>query len=133
VLHACHRSALVYLYTFRDLRSDRSQGSCILVEEELAFAVCFESALAIRYWWGTSVQTVAWWRRALGVERMDSAESQHVRTNTHYREYWGGVANMPEIAVAEMVCDWYARSQEFGTGLREWITTQAIERFQIVS
>ncbi len=30
-----------------------------------------------------------------------------------------------------MVCDWYARSQEFGTGLREWITTQAIERFQI--
>lgn len=64
-------------------------------------------------------------------EQLELAVRQHVRTNSHHPEYWGGVANMPEIAVAEMVCDWYARSQEFGTGLREWITTQAIERFQI--
>lgn len=64
-------------------------------------------------------------------EQLDLAVRQHVRTNSHHPEYWGGFANMPEIAVAEMVCDWYARSQEFGTGLREWITTQAIERFQI--
>ena len=26
----------------------------------------------------------------------------------------------------EMVCDWFARSQEFGTDLRQWITDQAI-------
>ena len=38
---------------------------------------------------------------------------------------------MPEIAVAEMVCDWYARSQEFGTGLRDWIKNRAVEKFQI--
>ena len=38
---------------------------------------------------------------------------------------------MPEIAVAEMVCDWYARSQEFGNGLREWIAAQAVEKYQI--
>ena len=31
---------------------------------------------------------------------------------------------MPEISVAEMVCDWYARAQEFGTGLRDWIVQQ---------
>ncbi|MGL4442150.1 MAG: DUF5662 family protein, partial [Alsobacter sp.] len=55
----------------------------------------------------------------------------HVRTNSHHPEYWGGVANMPEIAVAEMVCDWYARAQEFGTGLRDWITQQAVDRYAI--
>lgn len=64
-------------------------------------------------------------------EQLELAVRQHVRTNSHHPEYWGGFDNMPEIAIAEMVCDWYARSQEFGTGLREWITTQAIERFQI--
>ena len=30
-----------------------------------------------------------------------------------------------------MVCDWYARAQEFGTGLRDWIGGQATERYQI--
>jgi hypothetical protein len=38
---------------------------------------------------------------------------------------------MPEISVAEMVCDWYARSQEFGTDLREWIAQTALARFKI--
>jgi hypothetical protein len=64
-------------------------------------------------------------------EELELAIRQHVRTNAHHPEYWGGVENMPEIAVAEMVCDWYARGQEFGTGLRDWITDQAIGRFQI--
>jgi len=64
-------------------------------------------------------------------EELELAIHQHVRTNSHHPEYWGGFANMPEIAVAEMVCDWYARSQEFGTGLCEWITTQAMTRFHI--
>ncbi len=38
---------------------------------------------------------------------------------------------MPEIAVAEMACDWYARSQEFGNGFRELIAAQAVEKYQI--
>ena len=59
------------------------------------------------------------------------AIKQHVLTNSHHPEYWGGVENMPEIAVAEMICDWYARSQEFGTGLRAWIETEAIKKFNI--
>jgi hypothetical protein len=66
-------------------------------------------------------------------EELELAIRQHVRTNVHHPEYWGGVENMPEIAVAEMVCDWYARGQEFGTGLRAWITEQAIGRYQIDS
>ncbi len=64
-------------------------------------------------------------------EQLELAVRQHVRTNSHHPEFWGGIENMPEIAVAEMVCDWYARSQEFGTALRDWISTQAIDRFQI--
>ncbi len=64
-------------------------------------------------------------------EQLELAVRQHVRTNSHHPEYWGGFENMPEIAVAEMVCDWYARGQEFGTGLRDWIRDHAIDRFQI--
>ncbi len=64
-------------------------------------------------------------------EQLDLAIKQHVRTNSHHPEYWGGFENMPELAVAEMVCDWYARSQEFGTGLRDWIKTKAVEKFHI--
>jgi hypothetical protein len=64
-------------------------------------------------------------------EKLRLAIHQHVRTNSHHPEYWGGIELMPEIAVAEMVCDWYARSQEFGTGLREWIASNAIPKFNI--
>lgn len=64
-------------------------------------------------------------------EDLRKAIVQHVTTNDHHPEYWGGVEKMPEIAIAEMVCDWYARSQEFGTGLREWSEKQASERFHI--
>jgi len=64
-------------------------------------------------------------------EELDLAISQHVRTNAHHPEFWGGFDNMPEIYVAELVCDWYARSMEFGTGLRDWINEEAIQRFDI--
>jgi hypothetical protein len=36
---------------------------------------------------------------------------------------------MPRVYVAEMVCDWYARSSEFGTGLKEWVNNHAMEKF----
>ena len=64
-------------------------------------------------------------------DRLQLAVEHHRRTNEHHPEYWGGIDNMPEIFVAEMVCDWHARSQEFGTDLREWIAGHADERFQI--
>ena len=37
---------------------------------------------------------------------------------------------MPELYIAEMVCNWKARSSEFGTDLREWMTTGAAKRFK---
>jgi hypothetical protein len=59
------------------------------------------------------------------------AIQQHVETNSHHPEFRGGLENMEEIDVAEMVCDWYARSQEFGTGLRDWIKTNAVPKYKI--
>lgn len=59
------------------------------------------------------------------------AITQHTETNSHHPEFHGGFNNMPEMDIAEMVCDWYARSQEFGTGFRDWITETAVERFHM--
>lgn len=64
-------------------------------------------------------------------EELDLAIQQHQRTNSHHPEFHGGVEHMPEIDIAEMVCDWYARGQEFGTNLREWISDTAVERYHI--
>jgi hypothetical protein len=64
-------------------------------------------------------------------QMLEVAIRQHTLTNPHHPEYWGGFANMPEIAIAELVCDWFARSQEFGTSLRDWIRDVAIGRFGI--
>ena len=53
----------------------------------------------------------------------------HQSVNPHHPEYWGSIHNMPKVYVAEMVCDWYARSTEFGTGIREWADSKAMEKF----
>jgi hypothetical protein len=45
----------------------RRGGSGLLADEELARAVRTESANAIRYWFGVSVDVVWRWRKALGV------------------------------------------------------------------
>jgi hypothetical protein len=58
------------------------------------------------------------------------AIKQHVATNDHHPEFHGGIDNMPEIAIAEMCCDWYARSQEFGKDLREWIRKEAFKKYK---
>ncbi len=61
------------------------------------------------------------------------AIANHQKTNPHHPEYWGGLENMPEIACYEMACDLFARSQEFGTGIREWIETSGEKRYHISS
>jgi len=64
-------------------------------------------------------------------EQMMLAVKQHNHTNDHHPETWGGIDEMPPLAVAEMVCDWLARSQERGTNVRDWIKNEGIERFKI--
>lgn len=63
-------------------------------------------------------------------EKIKEAIRQHQLTNDHHPEYWGGIHRMPEITVAEMCCDWYARSQEFGTNLRDWIRDTAFKKHE---
>jgi hypothetical protein len=57
------------------------------------------------------------------------AVSQHSRTNPHHPEYWGGIELMPTLYIAEMVCDWKARSNEFGTSLQDWIENSAADKY----
>jgi hypothetical protein len=63
-------------------------------------------------------------------EKLALAIQQHNRTNPHHPEYWGGINNMPRIYLAEMVCDWKTRSNEFGASLTDWIEDDAMKRFQ---
>lgn len=67
-------------------------------------------------------------------DKLDMAISHHASTNDHHPEHWaglGGIEKMPDDCVAEMVCDWRARSQEFGTGLRDWIKNVAMDKYKI--
>lgn len=59
------------------------------------------------------------------------ALKQHQETNRHHPEFWGSVNDMPRIYVAEMVCDWYARSVEKGTDLKDFFLNQAIDKYKI--
>ena len=56
--------------------------------------------------------------------------NHHRTTNSHHPEYWGGIKNMPQIFVAEMICDWKSRSEEFGTSLRDWIKNDATKTWE---
>ncbi len=62
-------------------------------------------------------------------ELLKIAVSQHNRTNAHHPEYWGGIDLMPKLYIAEMVCDWKARANEFGTSLQTWIDNEAAFKF----
>jgi hypothetical protein len=55
---------------------------------------------------------------------------QHVTTNQHHPEYWGGIEQMPSVFLAECLCDWHARSSEQGSNLHDWVRVQAPERFK---
>ncbi len=54
---------------------------------------------------------------------------QHNRSNAHHPEFWNGIKNMSSVYIAEMVCDWRARSSEFGSALQPWIDEQATKKF----
>jgi hypothetical protein len=64
-------------------------------------------------------------------EQLALAVEQHIETNDHHPEYWGGFQNMPRLAVCEFSCDILARSQEFSTNVFDWLTDTGIEKFHI--
>lgn len=62
---------------------------------------------------------------------LEAAIQQHVTTNLHHPEYWHGIENIPRLYLAEMVCDWSARSNEFGNDLRVWVKDKATKKFKM--
>lgn len=61
--------------------------------------------------------------------KLKLAVHHHNCTNSHHPEYWGNIKNMPKVALAECICDWKSRSEEFGTSLKNWIDEDATKRF----
>lgn len=53
----------------------------------------------------------------------------HYKNNTYYPEHWDDISKMPEMDIVEMVCDWHARSTQFGTDLLEFAKTRQENRF----
>lgn len=62
-------------------------------------------------------------------ELLSTAVEQHNHSNPHHPEYWGTIHDMDKVHLAEMVCDWKARSSKFVTGLMDWIDNKAMERY----
>lgn len=63
------------------------------------------------------------------VEKRKPAIKQHQRTNPHHPEYWGSIHSMPDIYVAEMVCDWVARGGELGKDVHDFIEKEAMVNY----
>jgi hypothetical protein len=60
-----------------------------------------------------------------GSQFLKEVAKHHASLNPHHPQYWGRIQNMPEEYLAEMVCDCYARSTEFGTSIFEWFDERA--------
>lgn len=64
--------------------------------------------------------------------KMKLAIHQHNSTNLHHVEAWsGGIKDMPDVYLAELICDVKARSEEFGTSLMDYINNTGIKRWGI--
>jgi hypothetical protein len=59
----------------------------------------------------------------------EAAVQSHQENNMHHPEFWGGIHNMPDIYLAELVCDIKARSDEFGTDIRNWVKEVASKKY----
>lgn len=58
----------------------------------------------------------------VGDPLLPEVASHHAKTNPHHPEFWGSIHKMPEVYIAEMVCDCAARGSEFGTDVRKWFS-----------
>jgi hypothetical protein len=60
------------------------------------------------------------------------ALKHHWSMNPHHPEHYNnGIHEMPRVFIAEMVCDWSARSKEFCSDLREWIKKEAVPKYNM--
>ena len=53
----------------------------------------------------------------------------HWKRNRHHPEFFSNPNNMSDVDMMEMVCDWYARSLQFGDDFMYYATVVARKRF----
>lgn len=53
----------------------------------------------------------------------------HWKNNRHHPEHFKTHDDMTEIDIMEMVCDWHARSKQFGTDFLSFVKTRQENRF----
>lgn len=65
-----------------------------------------------------------------GSPLLKEVAKHHASVNRHHPEYWPNIQSMPDEYIAEMVCDCYARSTEFGTSVFEWFEIKHPARYK---
>ncbi len=55
--------------------------------------------------------------------------AHHTAMNAHHPEYWGSIHEMPDVYIAEMVCDCCARAAEFGSDVKDWFVRSATTKY----
>lgn len=60
---------------------------------------------------------------------VEMAVDHHYKSNRHHPEFHENSNDMTEIDIAEMVCDWYAMSMEFGDDVKKW-ANKSIKRYR---
>lgn len=63
-------------------------------------------------------------------ELFDLAAKHHITTNLHHPECWESIHDMSRLYIAEMVCDWAARSSEFGNDFYDWVKEKATVKYK---
>lgn len=64
--------------------------------------------------------------------KLKLAIQHHQLTNPHHVEYWSAkIENMPDVYLAELICDLKARSEEFGTSLMDYIDNTGLKKWGI--
>lgn len=54
----------------------------------------------------------------------------HWKNNRHHPEHFENVEDMTELDIMEMVCDWYARQEQYGTDFMNFVYTRQENRFK---
>ena len=62
-------------------------------------------------------------------ESVQNFIKMHWKHNRHHPEFFNDYHEMEELDIMEMVCDWYARSLQFKTNFKEFVTTRQAIRF----
>lgn len=62
-------------------------------------------------------------------EKERKAIEHHWKSNRHHPEYFNNSDDMTELDIIEMVCDWAARSEQYGTELLDFVQERQRNRF----